>query len=347
MGWEDRPYYRDQGGQPHNPLLFLLFGSFPLFTFSGIRVRVHMSLVLFIGLTLVIGGIGSRHYDWEQRLESMGILFAIVLLHEFGHCFAGRWVGGDADSIILTPLGGLAMANAPHRPWPTFVTVAGGPAVNVIICVIAAALSFGFYHVVPWNPVGYANQYGLPIGLLSYLFWIYSISLALLLFNLLPIFPLDGGQLLQSMLWPKLGYYRSMNIACIVGLVGGIILGVVGLFTSLLLVFIAITGIMYCIQMRRSLKEIGPEMEYAGNMMDYSASLRPDTPKKRRRASRWQVRRLRREAMRDAAEQQMIDNILAKVSAQGMHALTWSERRALKRATDRQRKRDLELSRRD
>src|ERR1035441_8276763 len=69
MGWEDRPYYRDRGGDVRNPLMFLFFGSIPLFTAFGIRVRAHMSLILFIGLTLLIGGLGTKNYDWEQRLE--------------------------------------------------------------------------------------------------------------------------------------------------------------------------------------------------------------------------------------------------------------------------------------
>jgi stage IV sporulation protein FB len=343
MGWEDRDYYRD-GGTPRGRWLFLLFGSVPLFTLFRVRVRAHMSLVLFIGLILLIGGIGSGWFSLERRAEAMGILFVIILMHEFGHCFAARWVGGDADEIIMTPLGGLAMAHSPRRPLPTFITVAGGPAVNVLICVLAV---LGMYLVnkgVQWNPLhwketaGYATVY-------LYLYWIYSISLALLLFNLLPIFPLDGGQMLQSILWPKLGYYRSMNFACVTGIIGGGILVLLGIFSSLLLVCVGISGILTCVGTRRALREVGPESEFAGDGMDYSASLEPDPPKRRRRVSRWTIRRLRRQAQRDAEEQQLIDTILAKVSAHGMASLTWSERRALRRATQRQRQRELEPTR--
>jgi len=70
----------------------------------------------------------------------MGALFVIVLLHEYGHCFAARSVGGNAEEIILTPLGGLAMAYAPHDPWARFVTVIGGPLVNVAICAICGGI---------------------------------------------------------------------------------------------------------------------------------------------------------------------------------------------------------------
>jgi hypothetical protein len=92
---------------------------------------------------------------------------------------------------------------------------------------------------------------------------------------------------------------------------------------------------------------MGPEAEYGEEIPDFSASLRPDPPRKRRRASRWMIRRLRKQAERDEAEQQRLDTILAKVSAHGINSLTWSERRALRRATERQRQNELEVSRRD
>ena len=69
---------------------------------------------------------GHSSLGWQVRAETMSIYFVIILLHEFGHCFAGRWVGGEADEILMTPLGGLAFARPPKRPLPTFITVAAG-----------------------------------------------------------------------------------------------------------------------------------------------------------------------------------------------------------------------------
>jgi stage IV sporulation protein FB len=352
MGWEDRQYYRDRGGSGGTPLEFLLYGSVPLFTAFGIRVRAHISLLLFIGLTLLLGGLGTEKYNFAIRVQSMSILFAIILLHEFGHCFAARWVGGEAEDILMTPLGGLAMARPPHRPLPTFITVAAGPAVNVLICLLAVAAmaltlhGFSSAHGPWWNPLSYLHQHGLDPNAWRQTFWyayfVYATSLGLLFFNLLPIFPLDGGQMLQSALWPKLGYYRSMMFACVTGMIGAVIVALVGIVTSLFLVFLAISGFMYCYAKRRELKEVGPE--YEG--MDFSESLRPDPPRKRRKVSRWTVRRLRREAQQESDLQSRIDAILAKVSAQGMHSLTWSERRTLKKATERQRRQELESPRR-
>jgi len=81
-------------------------------------------VILFIGLTLILGGFPGFYLT--DRLITMGALFVIVLLHEYGHCFAARLRRRHAEEIILTPLGGLAMAYAPHDPG-RFVTVIGGP----------------------------------------------------------------------------------------------------------------------------------------------------------------------------------------------------------------------------
>lgn len=104
-----------------------LNGSFPLFRFAGISVRIHILFILFIGMRLLDG-----RGNFESELIFLTMLFGVVLLHEFGHCFGARAVGGDAENILLWPLGGLAYANAPMTPWAQFVTVACGPLVNVV-----------------------------------------------------------------------------------------------------------------------------------------------------------------------------------------------------------------------
>jgi hypothetical protein len=233
--------------------------------------------------------------------------------------------------------------------------VAGGPLVNVIICVICMIVLFGMgAGTVSFNPFGRivpSHLFDLHrVALIEtayYIAWFFRISYWLLLFNLIPMYPLDGGQMLQAILWPTIGYYKSMNLACVTGMIVAVPLAICGIYQhEWLIVAVAVSGFLLCRGKLAQLKEMGAE-EYAleHDGIDYSASLRPDTPvKKRRRASRWAIRRLRRQAQREAAEQQLIDAILAKVSAQGMQSLTWSERRALKRATERQRRRELEPS---
>src|SRR3954470_10310522 len=154
MAWQDRHYYRDQSGQTRNPLMWLLTGSVPLFTAFGIRVRAHASMVLLIGITMLLSGGGGMGGVWNS-MTFCTVLFGIILLHEFGHCFAARSVGGEANDILMWPLGGLAFADAPKRAWPQFWTAAGGPLVNVLLCIVTAGGLFFLTRGrgIPWNPL--------------------------------------------------------------------------------------------------------------------------------------------------------------------------------------------------
>ena len=198
MAWQDRPYYRDPAPSRMGPLMWLLSGSVPLFTFVGIRVRMHASLLVLIVIELLLAqtrwGLGV-----QNAIAGTTILFASVLLHEFGHCFGARWTGGEADEVLLWPLGGLAMSRPPHRPWPSFLTTAAGPAVTLGICVLAWALLalFGAGDgALPWFPL---HRDGLHLAIpdsefARYLWWIFSVNYALFVFNMLLVFyPFDAG----------------------------------------------------------------------------------------------------------------------------------------------------------
>jgi Zn-dependent protease len=355
MGWEDRPYYRDRPSSGGNPLMWLMTGSVPLFTAFGIRVRAHASLLVFILIILLLGW--GRHSSVEERVQSITILFGVILLHEFGHCFAARWTGGSANEILLTPLGGLAMTMARRRPWPTFVTVAGGPLVNVLICLLCGIgiyLIWGVFPLGPWTwgEIRDASPDWFQVS--NYLFWAYATSYSLLVFNLLPVFPLDGGQMLQAILWKPLGYFRSMMLTLNIGLVGSVLMAMVALggFSGLgsgLLLFIAINCFINCLQFRQQLRAEGPWGFQEEDSIDYGSSLygsgTATRVKRQSRLSRWSAERAKKRVREEAAEQVKIDQILAKVSAHGMHSLSWFEKRALKQATERQRKRDLETGR--
>jgi hypothetical protein len=159
---------------------------------------------------------------------------------------------------------------------------------------------------------------------------------------------MDGGQLLQSILWPKFGYYKSMNFACITGMVGAALGGMIALATfNIFLAFLAYSGFMTCLNMRRQLLAAGPYGFQDEDGVDYSASLFNTTPDREAAPHRKLNKRLLKRAQKreagERAEQDRVDVILAKVSANGMNSLTYWERRALRRATERQRRRDLDL----
>jgi len=318
-----------------------LSGSLRVGTLFGIEIRVHVLFVLWIGYRLLQQG-----SQWQYAALHLGLLFSIVLLHEFGHCFGARAVGGEARQILMWPLGGLAYASAPPRPWPQFVTVVAGPAVNVLICLMTGVI---LYLTVPvafgLNPLGPTIQlgHGAPAWAV-YLAWVYDVSFFLLAFNLLPIYPLDGGQIAQTILWPFLGLRRSTILACYVGLAGCAGLGLLALRGGGgVLLFIALFGAMVCWQ-RLKAAQMGLLIEDFGGP-DYDYTPRPRRPAlwsrlrgTRKRAGAagavfnpnpggWEAQRAERERLE--AE---VDRILKKVSERGLHSLSYVERQTLERA---------------
>src|ERR1041385_4466559 len=100
MAWQDRSYYRDSGNNtgPVTWLIWLLSGSIPLFTAFGIRVRMHVSLLFLLIFSLITAEM-QHGLGWKNALTFDLTLFALILLHEYGHCIAGRSVGGEAKDI--------------------------------------------------------------------------------------------------------------------------------------------------------------------------------------------------------------------------------------------------------
>jgi stage IV sporulation protein FB len=353
MGWQDRDYSRIGGTRFQNPLLNFLFGSLPLGTYFGIQMRLHSSFLIFVLFEFLYAK--ARYgYGYQYTAVSLVVLFTIVVLHEFGHCFGARSMGGQADEILIWPLGGLATTRPPHRPWATFVTVAAGPGVNVLICVATGTALFALGH---WD-FAWANPlvafgggarfvdgktYALlgPTHLVGWLFSFFTVSTSMLFFNLLPIFPLDGGQMLQTILWKPMGYRRAMLFATITGMIGAVFGFFFGLYTnSVMLMFLSVAGFMTCFQMRRMLKMTADES--SSEQYDLSAAWEsPDPAKFHRKRKKHQLNAARRRALADQAEQAKIDAILAKVKERGLHSLSWWEKRTLKKATERQRQQDL------
>ncbi len=210
-------------------------GSFKLFRLFGIDVYIHWAWFLAFWY------LASRpnqysNYGWNA-LEILS-LFLIVLIHEFGHQLACRQVGGQTHDIVLWPLGGVAYVTPPQRPGAQLWSIAAGPLVNVILVPILSVLVSVSSHL-HWNYT-YPN-----IDELIHNIWI--INFCLLVFNMLPIYPLDGGQILRSLLWFVFGRANSLLVASIIGFIG--VAGLIGLAVfqqSLWLGFIAAFIAMNC-----------------------------------------------------------------------------------------------------
>lgn len=133
--------------------------SIPLFRAFGIQVRLHI-LYIVITLGMILRAAYKTPDHWvEFAFIWVFLLFVIVLLHEFGHCFAARREGGEASEILMWPLGGLAYCDVPHTPRAHFNTAAGGPLVNVLICLVCTALLVPGKYLPPLNPFNTEQLY--------------------------------------------------------------------------------------------------------------------------------------------------------------------------------------------
>ena len=186
-------------------------GSIRLFHLAGIDVFLHWSW--FFVAALEISMRGRRYPSIAWNIAEYLTLFLIVTLHEFGHALACRQVGGTANRIMLWPLGGVAYVDPPPRPAATLWSIAAGPLVNVVLLGVSAALAFWGQHA-GWR-LAAPHAYKL-------LWAVCFINLGLLVFNLLPIYPLDGGQILRSLLWFVLGRARSLKVVAVLGLLGAV-----------------------------------------------------------------------------------------------------------------------------
>ena len=191
-------------------------GAIRIFRFAGIDVFLHWTWFLVGVYEVKTGGIGHYSSIAWNIVEYIS-LFVIVTLHEFGHALACRQVGGRANQIVLWPLGGVAYVDPPPRPGATLWSITAGPLVNLLLAPILGG-PYYYGHSVAWAAT-IPDIYQLVRA-------VFIIDVILLIFNILPVYPLDGGQILRSLLWFILGRARSLMVASVIGFlgVGGFIL---------------------------------------------------------------------------------------------------------------------------
>jgi Zn-dependent protease len=178
-----------------------------LVRFAGVDVYMHWSWFLFAAFEISSRAKAYSSIAWNA-LEYLSLFF-IVLLHEYGHALVCRRVGGTANEIMLWPLGGMAYVSPPQRPGATLWSSAAGPLVNVQLLLV-------------FTPVGVIIDRSLKLArtapnIHSFLLWLFGVNGLLLAFNLLPIYPLDGGQIIRSLLWYVIGRARSLMVVVVIG----------------------------------------------------------------------------------------------------------------------------------
>lgn len=191
----------------------------------GVPVRLHIFFLLFALLALSITlpadltGAGAM---------AVGILLGSLLLHEVGHALAAVRVGGKIDAIVLGPVGGLISPRVPDEPEPQVFVALAGPIVHLMLVVAAAVVLTlsGDEHV-----LGLLHPLA-PLDLMEGSRWIVATKLTLwlnwilMLLNILPAYPFDGGPILRAMLWPAVGRRTARVVTSQVAMV--IAVGVCG-----------------------------------------------------------------------------------------------------------------------
>jgi Zn-dependent protease len=203
-------------------------GAIRLFQFKGIEVFLHWSWFL-VAVWEIGSGPAKRYSSLPWSVAEYLALFLIVLLHEFGHALACRQVGGKANRIVLWPLGGVAYVQPPPRAGANLWSIAAGPLVNVALMPLLIAATY------------LTRVPGSSSDIHALLRAITFINAGLFVFNILPIYPLDGGQILRSLLWFVIGEGRSLMVATSFGF-----LGIIALFAFaawLGSVWIAVIGV--------------------------------------------------------------------------------------------------------
>lgn len=299
----------------------------------GVRIRLHLLLVVYV-LGQIAWSIPREELGVAYMAMLMASLLLVVLMHDLGHVAVCRRLGGEADDVLLWPLGGLAPTIAPGGWKPMLLTALGGPAVNVLIAIGTTIGLFmaGYPDTALINPFRMGNSFSLFDGYaLAGLWSLHAVNLIVLLINLLaPMHPMDGGSILRAILWRKTGgERRAAELTATTGIAFGVGLAVLALVSEqTLLLGVAVFGILMSWSERHRLKLVD---EVVGDA--WRASLR-EPPTAGDQPAPSMSRSALQAAQREADRRVELDRVLAKIARQGMSSLTRKERRVLRLETE-------------
>lgn len=207
--------------------------SWKIARIAGIDVYMHTTFLL------LVGWVALSYWFTQGNIPAMveGVLFLLaifgcVLLHELGHSLAARRFGIQTRDITLLPIGGLArLERMPEKPMQELWVALAGPAVNLVI---AIALFAGLIITGTFEPIS-----TLTVTSGNFFERLLAVNITLVLFNLIPAFPMDGGRVMRALLASRLEYTRATQLAASVGQAIAFFLGFLGLFGNPFLIFIA------------------------------------------------------------------------------------------------------------
>ena len=329
--------------QAENPLYL----SFPAGTWFATRIRVSV----FFPLMVLI--IAMRVQDAYLGLMIGSILFTLLLLHEFAHIFAARLTGGYGEEILIWPLGGLAFCHPGYSFRSRLLTPAAGPLFHSAFCLMLLLPTFqtGLLGEVlnpfkmDWHgELRQTQSFATQMAVIAF-----SINWILLLLNLIPVYPLDGGRVLQTLLSRRLNSDTATQLYIRIGVICGFGFLLIGMFVDNTMV-VCLGAIVLMLNMQESFRMQTAD-NYDDSFMGYdfsqgytSLEKEKDAPAQPRKNAfaRWREKRAaekaEREAQRTIDEEKQFDTILEKLHKEGQDSLTSAENQLLKRVSDRLRK---------
>jgi Zn-dependent protease len=207
-----------------------MFRSWKLGQLFGIGIYVHWTFLLLVAFILFSNWGQSGPHAAIFAVTLLLSVFGCVVLHELGHALMARRFGIPTRDITLYPIGGVArLQRMSERPLEEFCIAVAGPAVNVAIAgllfILVAFLGL---------PLGSHGEPSVDLES-SYLFTLAVINLGLVVFNMVPAFPMDGGRVLRAMLVPILGRLRATETAANIGALFAVLLLLAGIWNPLLI----------------------------------------------------------------------------------------------------------------
>ena len=321
-----------------------------VFRIRGMDIRLHLLLILVVGFWLIEGFFFGRLPGLLRAAILTAALLGIVLWHELGHAWAARRSHLRVNGIMLWPLGGeCQISGAMPSPRTEIFVAVMGPAAHALL---VAAAFFPIFFLLPEMA-----RFFDPMNAASALVGAWGLAFFILLFNLIPAFPLDGGRVLRALLTFKLGEVRATVIAARTGQVFAVLYFLLGLVVRQpFLVLIGVYVFFGAAQELRAAMLTGRVYE-PSSRNPYAASLNIKEdwsreavegygrPEKagffQRLRTRRRLRKLARETEKREKIKAEVDRILEKVSREGMPSLTAAERRILKQgSSEYRRKRD-------
>ncbi len=202
----------------------------------GIKVKVHWTFIFLIAWIVIVSL--NRGLETPQILMHVLFVFALffcVVLHELGHSLTAIKFGGNVTGITLLPIGGMAhMTKMPEKPKEEFLVSAAGPLVNVVIAILI------WIYLALFQPVNLEEMKFVAITRENFLVMLMAANIFIVVFNLIPAFPMDGGRLFRAALSIKMKRVDATRIAKDIGQIFAIFFILAGLFINPFLVIIGI-----------------------------------------------------------------------------------------------------------